>query len=205
MKKILNWGWYGFENYGDDLLQNTMLQRFKEKNIDVVFPMQVEYLELEAEQVQRSYRMLFKEAANCYALIIGPGGLFPFANLAKLMIFYAAVLYWKLQRRKVMFFGIGISTRMDGFSRLLWKRIIKHSDLFFTRSEGFLNAVGVKESETVRTMADTAFASTVTEPCGGYDAIEQHCEQVRLGMDEARKQLTDTANAAVKVLMDNIR
>ena len=38
-----------------------------------------------------------------------------------------------------------------------------------------------------------------------FYAIEQHCEQVRLGMDEARKQLTDSANAAVKVLMDNIR
>lgn len=38
-----------------------------------------------------------------------------------------------------------------------------------------------------------------------FYAIEQQCEQVRLGMDEARKQLTDSADAAVKVLMDNIR
>ena len=168
-KRVFNWGWYGFENFGDDLLQNTMMEKLTSAGIMVVFPMEKANEELQAEQVSRSYKELFLQAKACDALIVGPGGLFPFTNLKKLLVFYAAVLCWKMKKRKVLFFGIGISKRIDDLSRLLWKRIISHSDLFFTRSEGFLNAVGVKETETVQTMADTAFASDVTVPCDDSD------------------------------------
>lgn len=29
MKRILLWGWYGFENLGDDLLLDTMMQQLQ--------------------------------------------------------------------------------------------------------------------------------------------------------------------------------
>lgn len=164
IKRVLNWAWYGFENFGDDLLQNVMLCKLKEKNIDSIFPMKVKYPNLKAEQLSRSYRELFIRAKDCNALIVGPGGLFPFANRTKLAVFYAAVIWWKIKQRKVVFLGIGISKRIDWISSFLWKRIIKRCDLFFTRSNGFLETVEVAETDTIRTIADIAFASAVAIP-----------------------------------------
>lgn len=175
-KRILNWGWYGFENYGDDLLQNTILSELGKNGIKLVFPMEVKYPHLNAEQVSRSYKELFTRAKDCDALIVGPGGLFPFSNRTKLAVFHAAVIWWKLKRRKIFFFGIGVSERMDAVSRYIWKRIIKRCDLFFTRSEGFLDAVGIDETDTIQTIADTAFASGVTTP-----SLDAHTEK-RVGI-----------------------
>lgn len=175
-KRVLNWGWYGFENYGDDLLQNTMLSELEKKNIKPIFPMEVKYPHLNAQQVSRSYKELFIRARDCDVLVVGPGGLFPFANRKKLAVFYAVVMWWKLNQRKVVFFGIGISKRVDWISRLLWRRIIRRCDLFFTRSDGFLGTVDVDESDTIQTIADVAFASAITKP--SVDA----CAKKRVGI-----------------------
>ena len=164
-KRVLNWGWYGFENYGDDLLQQTMILKLREENIDLVFPMQSKYHYEEATEINRSYKELFYQVKLYDVLIVGPGGLFPFSNVQKLVIFYLAVLYWKYRHKKVIFFGIGISERIDGLSKRLWRRIIRYSDLFFTRDEGFLDAIGVTENGKVQTMADVAFASGIIESC----------------------------------------
>lgn len=110
-------------------------------------------------QIKRSYRQLFSQVKCCDALVIGPGGLFPFSNSAKLVIIYLAVLHWKAWHKKVMFLGIGVSVRMGSLDKFLWKQILRKSDLFYTRSNGFLSAVGVAENERVQTASDIAFAS----------------------------------------------
>lgn len=40
---------------------------------------------------------------------------------------------------------------------------------------------------------------------GIFHTIERNSDQVRLNMGEARKRLMDSSNAAVRVLLDNIR
>lgn len=49
MKKILLWGWYGFENLGDDLLLKTMLQHL---HGDITVPMQKPYILPTVNQVK---------------------------------------------------------------------------------------------------------------------------------------------------------
>lgn len=136
-----------------------------------MFPLKVIYPHLNAKQDSRSYKELFFRAKDCEALIIGPVGLFPFANWKKLIVFYAAVIWWKLKQRKVAFLGIGISKRMDRISRFLWKKIIKKCDLFFTRSDGFLENINLSETDMIQTIADIAFASGVTTPSPVYKDI----------------------------------
>ena len=162
--KVMNWGYFGFENYGDDLLQSVVYQKFTEMGVEIVVPMQTVYPDLKAEQVDRSLKILLSEILNCNVLIMGPGGLFPFNEIKKLAIYLAVVLRWKLKRRKVIFFGVGISEKMNACCRFLWRIIIKCSDLFITRSTGFLESINVAETECVRTLADIAFASDVTKP-----------------------------------------
>lgn len=164
--RILNWGWYGYYNLGDDLLQNVMIDLFKSNEIEPIFTMRNEYTSIDSEQVPRSYLNLYRRAKDCDALVIGPGGLFPFSNYPKLLAIYGAVKWWRFRKKKVIFFGVGISSNLDGKNRRLWRKIIDVSTLFYTRSPGFLKAVGKPESDTVKTIPDIVFSSKHFEKSG---------------------------------------
>ena len=158
-KRCLNWGWYGFENYGDDLLQKTMISLVGKRRISMVFPMKSVYSSINYDQIPCTYTQLIKQVNTCDALMIGPGGLFPFANPAKLFFFLGTVVLWKYRNKKICFLGIGISAEVDWLSKRMWQVIIKCSDLFFTRSDGFLKACGIEQSDTIKEIPDIAFAS----------------------------------------------
>lgn len=157
-QKILNWAWYGFENLGDDLLMNTMLRHI---HGDVTVPMKTPYAMPNVKQVKRSYKELVLGAFHYDVLIIGLGGLFPFDNRFKVLIYYLITRLWILKGRKVIFFGIGISEDMSSISAVLWNKIAKSVNLFIPRSEKVLVRLGFGESEKIHSMADCVFASKV--------------------------------------------
>lgn len=164
--RILNWGWYGFENFGDDLLQNTMIDKLLSiPQVEICFAMNTPYSfnNERITQCVRTYKNLAVCALSYDCLIIGPGGLFPFQNTAKCLLMYFITLWWALLGKKIIFFGIGVSPKMNKFNALLWRRMIKHSALFLTRSDEMLEAVGLSETAQAHTMADAAFASRVAE------------------------------------------
>lgn len=155
------WGWFGFENLGDDLLLRTMISHLSSDSRMLTIPMRTPYCigNQNIKQIGRSYKELFKGALNNDVLIIGPGGLFPFDNPKKVMIYLCSTLLWKMLGRKVAFFGVGISERMNPFSSRIWKAIAQKSDLFITRSPGVIEKLNIRASNRIHTMADTVFAS----------------------------------------------
>ncbi len=165
MSRVLIWGWFGFENLGDDLLFKTMQQYLYG---DITVPMNTQYILPGVKQIPRSYKSLVVGALDNDVLIIGPGGLFPFDNKIKVLLYYIAGRIWKLRGRKVVFFGIGISERMSNFSAMLWRRIAMRADLFIPRSENVLKRIGLDETEKIHAMSDTVFASNIAQ--------NQNCE-----------------------------
>ena len=161
--KILLWGWFGFENLGDDLLLETMLKNLDEQGWQVTLPMEKKYSlrQGNVKQIERKYRELFTRAATHDVLIIGPGGLFPIDSNINVLLFYSAVMLWKALHKKVIFFGIGISERLSQQSAVRWKKIISHTDLFLARSEDILNRLRLAASEKVGSMADVVFSSDI--------------------------------------------
>ena len=162
-QKIMLWGWFGFENLGDDLLLDTMIRALNSPGRTITVPMRTPYVieQTDIKQVSRSYKELLKGALYNDVLIIGPGGLFPFDNPQKVWIYFIIVLLWKLGGRKVAFFGISISKQLSSMSRHLWKAIAIFSDLFITRSPGIIENIGLIETSKIHTMADTVFASNM--------------------------------------------
>lgn len=160
MKRVLLWGWYGYENLGDDLLLNTMLQRIQ---AEITVPMYKRYGLQGVKEIPRSYKKLVTGAFSSDSLVIGPGGLFPFDNKAKVLFYYIVCGLWKALGRKVIFFGIGISERMSNFSAALWRRMAQRADLFIPRSKKILDRIGLKETNSVHSMADTVFASNMIQ------------------------------------------
>lgn len=157
-KRVFLWGWYGFENLGDDLLLKTMLQHL---HGDITVPMQKPYVLPAVKQVKRSYKELVRGVFSHDVVIIGPGGLFPFDNKPKVLLYYLITRLWILMGREVIFFGIGISEKMGNLSAVLWQKMAKTADLFITRSENVLERLKLIESEKIHAMADCVFASEV--------------------------------------------
>nr|WP_294682095.1 polysaccharide pyruvyl transferase family protein [uncultured Anaerotignum sp.] len=162
-KNIFLWGWFGFENIGDDLLLNTTLDNISDGTRQITVAMDKCYVltQTNVNQVNRNYSTLFSGALKYDTLIIGPGGLFPFDDKIKLLVFFFTVSLWKILGRKVIFLGIGISERMSNFSAKLWKEIIRKSNLFLTRSPNSLQTIGIVNSATAHTTSDLAFASNI--------------------------------------------
>lgn len=200
-QKILNWGWYGFENLGDDLLLNTML---KHLHGDITVPMKKKYALPNVNQVKRSYKELALGAFHYDTVIIGPGGLFPFDNKSKVLLYYLITRLWLLRGRKVIFFGIGISEKMSSNSAILWKRMAKTANLFIPRSEKVLKRIGLSESKEIHSMADCVFASKVTSE---DESIEKNRVAISVAniQDENEKAFEDSVSKWSDVVKKLIR
>ena len=159
--RILMWGWYGFENLGDDLLLETMLEHVDGK---ITVPMKKRYEMEGVNEIDRSYGKLISGAFRNDVLIIGPGGLFPFDNKVKVLVYYAVTKLWRFLNRKVIFFGIGISECMSSSSKLLWRKMAKSSDLFITRSGSVLKKIQLPENDMIHSMADAVFGCNLVTP-----------------------------------------
>lgn len=162
-KKIFLWGWFGYQNVGDDLLLKTTLNSISSPNREITVAMKNRYSSdlCNARQIKRSYLSLLLGAISHDTLIIGPGGLFPFDSRRKVQIYLYIIKFWKALNRKVVFFGIGISERLGSPSSVLWKEIMARVDLFLTRSPETLQVIGVDETRRVHTMSDAVFATNL--------------------------------------------
>lgn len=205
-RRILLWGWFGFENLGDDLLLNTMLENLSPYSGTITVPMRSQYdiKHQNVKQIERNYTALFREIPHNDMLIIGPGGLFPFDNPRKVAIYFFTALLWKVFGRKVAFFGVGISERMGSFSKAIWQATAAISDLFITRSPAVVEKIGCIESPKIHTMADTVFASSMRfknscceDRVGIFVAnLEQQ------GMEDEYKSSVTTWQGVVSELLD---
>ena len=201
MRRVLLWGWYGFENLGDDLLLDTMLQHLQG---EITVTMNKSYELQNVNEVSRSYENLVIGAFRNDVLIIGPGGLFPFDNKVKVLLYYIISGLWKALGRKVIFFGIGISERMSNFSAALWRRMAQSADLFIPRSQKILDRIGVDKTATVHSMADTVFASNVVKKENDTDSNRVVISIANLQPDneKAFKNMADKWIRVIKALLD---
>ncbi|WP_297997912.1 hypothetical protein [uncultured Phascolarctobacterium sp.] len=112
MKKVMIWGWFGFENLGDDLLLRTMLSFLDKKENVITVPMKKTYKQtININQIYRNYKHLVFGVFNNDVLIIGPGGLFPFDNKLKVALYLIITMIWKLMNRKVVFLELEFQKR----------------------------------------------------------------------------------------------
>lgn len=159
-------GWFGFRNLGDDLLLKNavhVLQSIPDVAGIEVGAEDSDYLSAylgdnyEITFSDRGMLTLFSSAVRNDVLVIGPGGLFPHRNPAKVFAFLLLTLWWKALGKKVAYFGLGATAIQDDFSAACWRLIAKVSDAFLTRDGDFFDACGVQPTETARPCADLVF------------------------------------------------
>ena len=180
--KIHIHGWFGFRNLGDDLLLKKAVQVLG--SVPAVSSIEIAaeesgYLASYLENVQtvrfsdRGLSTLFTSAMRNDALVIGPGGLFPHRNPAKVLVYLLVTLWWKALGRKVAYFGLGATAIQDSFSAACWRLIAKVSDAFLTRDADLFDACGIRETEAARPCADLVYLREVDDGdlCGSSDRV----------------------------------
>ena len=176
-KRVLTWGWFGFHNLGDDLILYTFIENIKTKcpDISLSVAMHEKYdIDKSIMQVDRSYKTLFS-ADKYNTLVIGPGGIFPDNKTTKLLLYLMVLIYWKSRHNQVLFFGVGISDKMSKLQRLLWRRMVKLSDVFMPRSETVMTAIGLQSTSLKHSMPDSVFAMRIPKE-------ESISEEQRIGI-----------------------
>lgn len=170
------WGFYGRRNVGDDLMLKELLAR-----IGRICPAaHVRVLSasddvtrlvpdgLSVEVAAHTARALLSACLSADLLIVGPGGLFPHKNTAKLVVFNLAIDLMRLRGRHACFVGIGVGQGCFATStdRALLRRLVRHSDAFLTRQAGMARQLDLPSADDGRfaEVADALFAPTQVPP-----------------------------------------
>lgn len=144
--KIGIWGYYGFNNLGDDLILNTLLDCIKKINSNA----SITVLSKECNDIMiedknnvkvenRSVKTALIKTLQMDVFIIGGGGIFPANTSTRLLFYFSIALIMKIRRKKVACIGVGIEEK--NFSRfanrILLKLLIRLCDDFSVRQEKF--------------------------------------------------------------------
>ncbi|QPH91366.1 polysaccharide pyruvyl transferase family protein [Campylobacter concisus] len=154
--KYLIYGYYGYNNLGDDLLLDTIINRIKEKDRDAVFTIlnkssnslkeypNVCYTNIRdilhgsKNKVLKFWRFFsaFKKYIDeCDVFLLGGGTIFMDSNKASFLMIYLSffVSYAKSIGKKVVLIGVGIDILNNFFSIVSMKKILRNSDLVYCR------------------------------------------------------------------------
>lgn len=143
-KKVAVSGYYGFKNFGDELILSILTDRLKTEGADVtVFSVDPEFTsKTYGVKSVRTFDPLdvVKTLAASDVLISGGGSLFQDATSVKSVIYYSFVLgLAQLLGKKTIIFAQGVGPLYHPLSRFLVKNLFRHADYVSVRDEKSLN------------------------------------------------------------------
>lgn len=137
-KRILLSGYYGFENFGDDLILEVMLGMLQSFGVSPIVLSENPGATTRMYQVESIERAnisrIWKTMRETSGFISGGGGLFQDVTGPGSTIYYGGLIemaYW--QKQPIAFFGQGIGPLRSGLGRLLTARAMRHADLVVVR------------------------------------------------------------------------
>lgn len=154
--KYLVYGYYGYNNLGDDLLLDTIINRTKEKDKEASFVVLnkssdnlKEYPNVYYSNVRdilhssknkiSKFLYFFKMFKNyideCDVFLLGGGTIFMDSSKASFLMVYLSffVSYAKSIGKKVVLIGVGIDILNNFFSIVSMKKILRNSDFVYCR------------------------------------------------------------------------
>ena len=140
MAKVLISGYYGYKNFGDELILSVLVNHLKSLNSDItVLSGDVEYTEQNngVRAVKRfDIAKVINEIKNCDVLISGGGSLLQDVTSIKSLIYYAFILSLGiLFNKKVIIFAQGIGPLNSKLSKTIVKNILKCCSYVSVRDE----------------------------------------------------------------------
>lgn len=166
MKKIFLFGYYGFQNTGDEAILEAIIKLIKKTTPSVGLTV----LSYKAKETMEKYhvdavsRNSFKDVVKAIrdsdVVISGGGSILQDVTSSRSLLYYSAIiLLAKKMGKKVMFYGNGFGPITRYLNKKLVKHIINQVDVITVRdyqSKEYMQSLGIKREITVT--ADIAFA-----------------------------------------------
>lgn len=142
MKNLFIFGYYGFQNTGDEAILQAMIDQIKENiphaNLTVLSYKARETMEkYNIKAISRNkYSDLIQAIKQSDIVISGGGSILQDATSARSLIYYLSIIYIaKKMGKKVMFYGNGFGPITKSFNKKLVKHIINKVDVITVRDE----------------------------------------------------------------------
>lgn len=179
-KKVAISGYYGFKNFGDELILSILTERLRAENADVtVFSVNPEFTEKTygVKSVKTFDPIsVVKTLWQTDVLVSGGGSLFQDATSVKSVIYYAFVLgLAQLFGKKTIVFAQGVGPLYHPLSRFLVKKLFRHCDSVTVRDEKSLNLLqhwGIKAELVADPAYSLSIARVEKEPVTGVQLRE---------------------------------
>lgn len=166
MKRIFIFGYYGFQNTGDEAILQVVIDQIKNHipgtQITVLSYKAAETMEKYGVKAisRNSYRDLLTTIRESDIVISGGGSILQDTTSARSLIYYLSIIYMaKRAGKKVMFYGNGFGPIRKPLNKKIAKHIINKVDIITVRdrqSKEAMVSLGVKKDITVT--ADVVFA-----------------------------------------------
>lgn len=162
MKKVVISGYYGFENFGDEISLQVIVNNLKENGIDITVLSSNPELTSTENGVNSFYTFsvfdIIKQLFVSDVLISGGGSLFQDKTSIKSFLYYIfVVLVAKILGKKVVIFSQGFAPLRCKFLEAILSLVLKNVDYVSVRDEEskcYLQSLGVK----AQSFADSAWA-----------------------------------------------
>ncbi|AOT71713.1 polysaccharide pyruvyl transferase CsaB [Geosporobacter ferrireducens] len=169
MKKVFIFGYYGFQNIGDEAILSAIVSTLKKEKEDI----QISALSYNAQYTEKlhgihavsrnSLRGIIQAIKEADLVISGGGSLLQDITSSRSLIYYLSIIYLaKKMGKKVMFYGNGFGPITKQWNRHLLQRVLRNVDRITLRdydSMKTFEAIGLNKSVEV-----TADATFVLEP-----------------------------------------
>ena len=139
MTKYLVSGYIGFDNFGDEAIAKTLVQKLKKEDSNS----EITLISSNPDKTTQNYDVkscgmfkFFKPLRNCDVLISGGGSLLQDVTSFKSLMYYLGIIYLGLfLRKKVKIFAQGIGPINSKIGQILTKMALKHCTEISVRDE----------------------------------------------------------------------
>ncbi|MCD5411183.1 MAG: polysaccharide pyruvyl transferase CsaB [Clostridiales bacterium] len=171
--KVLVFGYYGFQNLGDEAILQAIVEQFKSVSEEI----EITALTYKAEDTKKSFDIntvsrndfcgLIRRIKEVDVVISGGGSILQDVTSSRSLIYYLAIiLIAKLLNKKIMFYANGFGPINKVLNRIIATYIINKVDVVTVRdykSKELMQSMGVKNNIIVT--ADATFAlKLLSEP-----------------------------------------
>ena len=147
-KKIVISGYYGFNNFGDELILSILIQHIKQLNTEITVlssnPPKTSKEYLVNSIYTFNFKEIFTTIKNADILISGGGSLLQDATSIKSLLYYLFVIFIALiYSKNVVIFAQGIGPIKNPVAKLATKLLLKHCKYISVRdsnSKSLLNS-----------------------------------------------------------------
>lgn len=173
MKKAVLCGYYGFDNAGDELILENIIEEFKKNNINIIVlsnnPKQSEcFYNVKSYNRWNPFHILYS-ILNSDSVVMSAGLFQDITGNLSLYYYLFLIIVSKLLKRRVILLGIEFGPIIHDYNQFIIKHTIKYADYIYVRTHGsyeYLKEINILEiipKDKIKISADVVLNTEIIQ------------------------------------------